>query len=409
MRKAAKPQRQAISKQAYQIAKNSSSIGTDTLKSKLSDSTGGKSFTDGAISESTQNEEEIMGESGQGNKSGAMEKNLNQMVNVLNSRLHSLEDVVAMRLKLCGEDLLPNSIKSTKSHAPKIGDESDEAIPRSLKDTKISINSHKDNLVSSDTVFIDPYHLVLKTKQTTEAAKQLEQNLEESFGNINLREMKSKKSKTLNQSEKSKKSEQLKNEAKRINRLKIEKTLQLNMETFLTRSVMDTENPRTFKPPTRVNEEADWPVTIRWAARDPRSQRPENIEGEFDPELLLRYGLERINLPSGKKLFSWLIRQSVIQRYFVTLFWLIKVKFFETEDSSAGSEAYLLRLMAIEYRQIVELMAFRAHAEHEKDFAFKYLPFILSNSVYFGFYFIFPGSFKFFIVGGGGLLLLSYY
>eukprot|EP01034_Spumella_vulgaris_P022731 gene22731-28887_t len=164
------------------------------------------------------------------------------------------------------------------------------------------------------------------------------------------------------------------------------------METFLTRSVMDNENPRTFKPPQRVNEEADWPVTIKWAARDPRSQRPENNEGEFDPELLLRYGLERINLPSGKKLFSWLIRQSVIQRYFVTLFWLIKVKFFETDESSSESEAYLLRLMAIEYRQIVELMAFRAHAEHEKDFAFKYLPFILSNSVYFGFYFIFPGS-----------------
>ncbi len=334
-----------------------------------------------------------MGETGQGNKSGAMEKNLNQMVNVLNARLQSLEQVVSTRLRLCEEDLLPNSIKSTKSHAPKIGDESDEAIPRSLKDTKQASSAHKDNLVSSDTVYIDPYHLVLKTKQSTEAAKQLEQNLEESFGNLNLREMKSKKSKALNQSEKSKKSEQLKNEAKRINRQKIEKTLQLNMEGFVARSVMDTENYSSkFHAPALVTDEATWPITVKWAAKDPRSARPENNEGEFDPELLLRYGLERINLPSGKKLFSWLIRQSVIQRYFVTLFWLTKVKFFDAEPT-AEAEAFLLRAIAMEYRLIVELLAHRAHAEHEKDFAFKFLPFILSNSVYFGFYFMFPGAF----------------
>lgn len=344
-----------------------------------------------------------MGEIGHGNKSGAMEKNLNQMVNVLNSRLQSLEAVVSSRLRLCEEDLLPNSTKSTKSHAPKIGDESDEAIPRSLRDTRQTSsnhNNHKDNLVSSDTVYIDPYHLVLKTKQTTEAAKQLEQNLEESFGNSNLREMKSKKSKSMNQSEKSKKSEQLKNEAKRINRLKIEKTLQLNMETFLTRSVMDAD--KRFRTPDRVNDEPEWPITIKWCSRDPRCQRAENSDGEFDPELLLRYGLERINLPSGKKLFSWLIRQPVIQRHFVALFWLVKVKFFEAaavdvhlpleEGSSAQTEAYLLRLMAIEYRQIVELLAARAHAEHEKDFAFKFLPFILANATFFGFFFLFPGE-----------------
>lgn len=387
MKKSSKLQRQPISKQAYQVAKTAAVPGSESIKTKNVEFLSGKQ--ENSIQFSHQNEEEIMGESGQGNKSGAMEKNLNQMVNVLNARLQSLEQVVSTRLRLCEEDLLPNSLKTTKSHAPKIGDESDEAIPRSLKDTKQTSAAHKDNLISSDTVYIDPYHLVLKTKQTTEAAKQLEQNLEESFGNINLREMKSKKSKTLNQSEKSKKSEQLKNEAKRINRQKIEKTLQLNMEGFVARSVMDPTS--RFSAPPLVTDEAEWPVTIKWATKDPRSSRPDNNEGEFDPELLLRYGLERINLPSGKKLFSWLIRQSVIQRYFVTLFWLIKVKFFDAEPT-CEAEAYLMRSLAMEYRLIVELLAHRAHAEHEKDFAFKYLPFILSNSVYFGFYFMFPGT-----------------
>jgi len=43
--------------------------------------------------------------------------------------------------------------------------------------------------------------------------------------------------------------------------------------------------------------------------------------GEFEPELLLLYSLERINLPSGKNMFTWLMRQVIVQRYFVSLFW----------------------------------------------------------------------------------------
>ena len=38
--------------------------------------------------------------------------------------------------------------------------EYDEVIPKSLKEAKGSTIVHKDNLVSSDTVYIDPYHLV---------------------------------------------------------------------------------------------------------------------------------------------------------------------------------------------------------------------------------------------------------
>lgn len=68
-----------------------------------------------------------------------------------------------------------------------------------------------------------------------------------------------------------------------------------------------------------------------------------------------------------------------------------QVKFFES-DSVEDSECYLLRMLSIEYRRIVEMLAARAHAEHEKDFAFKYLPFILANGVYFGFYYVFPGE-----------------
>jgi hypothetical protein len=335
-------------------------------------------------------EDDLMGGSGQGSKSDVMDKNLLQMFDVLRHRLDVLKEAATTRAKLCEEDTNKNSDKMSEQ-APKIIDEFDEVVPRSLRDIKMPTLAHKDNLVASDTVYIDPFHLVFsKTKIPTEAAKNLEGLLEESFGNINMRETKNKKSKTANQTEKSKKSEQLKNEAKRINRMKLERKLTQNMDQFLTRSVMDGE--LRFEAPILVDAPTEWPVTVKWCGKDPRSKLAENVEGEFDPDLLLRYAIERINLPSGKRLFSFLVRQAVIQRYFVSLFWLLKVKFFES-DNTEDSECYLLRLLSIEYRRIVELLASRAHAEHEKDFAFKFLPFILTNGVYFGFYYVFPGQY----------------
>jgi hypothetical protein len=355
-------------------------------------------------------------------KSQAIEKNLSQMIKVLNTRLQALDQAAKTRLHLLSEDLNPLSMKMS-DQAPKIVDEFDDSIPKSLRDTKMpggttnvaaggatlptttgggvattmmggggGIGHSKDNLVSSDVVFIDAYHLVVKTKSQTEASKKLESALEDTFGNATLREMKNKKNKNLNQSEKSKRTEQLKNEAKRMNRMRIEKKLQLNMENFVTRSVMDNEY--TFQIPETMKDEIIYPVTVKWSLRDPRSTRIENPDGEFDPDLLLRYAIERINLPSGRKLFSWLVKQTMIQSYFVALFWLLKVKFFDIPDDPEieDREIYLLKVLAMEYRLIVELLASRSHAEHEKDFVYKYLPFILTNAVFYGFYYIFPGS-----------------
>lgn len=242
----------------------------------------------------------------------------------------------------------------------------------------------KGNLVSSDTVFIDPYHLVLKSKAPTDAARKIEAIFQ---GTTNNRDPKTKKAKAAGHSEQSKKEEQLKNETKRNNRIRLERKLQQITESFVTRNV----NDKIFEVPDIATEEPKWAVTIKWSHRDPRSASPENAEGEFDPDLLMKYALEMIQLPSGRKLFTWLIRQLTLQRYFVYLFWLIKVKFFET-DYVDEKEVYLLRLLSLEYRQIVEMLASRAHAEHEKDFVFKYLPFILTNAVYYGFFYIFPGS-----------------
>ena len=385
MKKANRPTKQMVSKQTFQIAKSSS---TDSpSKSQYEGS------SSGGLPRNQPQEDNLMGEASKGSKSEAMDKNLNQMFDVLRLRLGSLDDVVKTRIMLSSHDPLENS-KLRSDPSSKIVDEFDEVIPRSLREARPQAsNVNRDNLVSSDTVHIDANHLVFsKLKPGTEAAKKLEMSIEESLGNFNIREMKNKKSKSLNQTEKSKKSEQLKNEAKRITRMKLEKQLQAVMDedkTVVTRSVMDPD--QVIMAPSSLHTPIEFPISVKWPARDPRSAEEGNNEGQFDPDLLLRYAIERMSLPSGKKMFSWLVRQSMVQNYFVHLFWLTKVKFFETTVREEV-EAYLLRQLSIEYKNIMELLAERAHAEHEKDFAFKYFPFILTNGVYFAFFYLHPGE-----------------
>lgn len=375
MKKNTKSSKPALSKHAYQIIKASGAAETINGNSLENDNA----------------EEEIMGGNNIGEKSEIMGKNLEQMVKVLHTRLKALEDAATTRLRLCEEDLMPNS-KNTSSQAKILINDYDEAIPRSLKDTKLATLVHKDNLVSSDTVYIDPYRLVLRTKGTTETAKKLEATLEETFGNPNIhfRDIKGKKSKGL--TEKSKKTEQLKNEAKRINRLKLEKKLQVNMENYVTRSVMEPQ--LAFSAPDDFDDEKSvrFPISVKWSSRDPLSLiDPDNSEGEFDAELLLLYSLERINLPSGKNMFSWLVKQVIVQHYFVYLFWIIKAKFFD-HDSDPRNESFLLKCLSEEFRKIMITLATRAHAEHEKDFVYRFFPFILSCAIYFAFYYVCPGS-----------------
>jgi Protein of unknown function len=185
-------------------------------------------------------------------------------------------------------------------------------------------------------------------------------------------------------------------------RQKIEKDLQLGMEGYATRSVMDPE--LDFHAPVLddgvdgVGEEeltrnySAWPITIRWPDTDPRSKTPDNHDGEMRPDLLLRYGVEKIQLPQGDNMFRWLTRQQTLQNYFIPLFWLIKLKFFQHASIEPNDEEFLLKLMGAEYVKLIELLASRARVENEKDFVFKYLPYIYATSVFFGFYYMCPGS-----------------
>ena len=237
-------------------------------------------------------EEELMGgtrsmrKEGKGSASDVKERNLSQMVAVLHSRIGSLEKLAHVRLELCTEDLNPNSTRTSKN-APRLSDDLDNLLndtsSRPLRETGGGggggqRGAHKDNLVSTEGVFIDPVSLVLRTKPPSETAKRLESALEDIFGSsANATRFKGKK-KPGALSGQAKKSSLQKYEAKKQSRQRLEKQLVTNMESFMTRSVLEPEV--AFVAPLSLDEAATWPISVRFPAHDPQSlTNPDNADG----------------------------------------------------------------------------------------------------------------------------------
>lgn len=225
--------------------------------------------------------------------------------------------------------------------------------------------------------------------------------------------MKGKKSKASTRIARSKKSEAKKNDIRKSNRLLCEKNLTMNIDNYITRSVNDEE--LKFIIPERdislggVNQfgtaetiihapsydamSMKWPISVKWPTRDMVNQQGKNVEavdGDMDPELLLKYALERINLPSGESIFHHFLHNNCIQQYFLCLFWFIKTKFFQNDCDNEIK--YLLHMVSNEYVKIIEYLSNKAKAESNKDFIFQFLPYLLCNAVYYGFFYLCPGS-----------------
>lgn len=372
-------------------------------------------------------ETELMGESNRGNKKGDLaERNLKQMIDVLHLKIAALDDAAKLRLTLCNEDLNPNSTRMSKQ-APKLGDDFDMGTAPTHNNrsnnsnngngsynngnaTGSNYNNSKqhNNLVSNDTVYIDPYHLIIKTKPTTEVSKNLEMKIEETFGAAAFRDWKYKKVGGTAR-EKFKKSEQQKNEIKKLIRLKLEKKMTNDVELYVTRSVLDndliftipsplntiianTTATATSATPTTSNANANiFPIPVKYPSYHPNASLPDNSDGQMNPELLLQYAVIRTNLPGNDSMYRWLMKKTVIQDYFISLFWLIKIKFFQA-SATADDEQYLLKLASCDFIKIVDLIASKCYTEYEKDFTWMYLPHIFTNAIYYCFYYLCPGS-----------------
>eukprot|EP00605_Chrysophyceae_sp_TOSAG23-4_P000603 GSChrysophyteH1.ASY1.ANO1.680.1 assembled CDS len=398
----AEPGNGSISRNAYNMAKsldaalNATTASADDDKSKL-----GKDEKEAALlKKRAENqrqkdiEAEVMGtvKKGVTSQSDIKERNLSQMISVLHMRLAALEKRQAERMDLVKEDVRTDSTRCSSDIKNRTDDLEDFALTRDVPLSGKASRGHRENLVRhSEGVQLDPVHLVLKTKQSTETAKRLEGNLEDAFGTANTRDFRGmKKGKGGGAGGKGGgvKSDQQKYDRKKQQRLKLEKQLQTNMESFVTRSILEPE--LAFAAPAS-GEPVVWPITIKWAKKDPRSEAADNADGDMDPLLLLRYAIERTQLPAHEQLFRWLIAQVPLQGYFVYLLWLIKVKFFQNEDDPSH-ELYLMRELSNYYAVIITLLAERTHAEHEKDHVYKYLPYVLTTAVCYGFHYLCPGS-----------------
>jgi hypothetical protein len=124
-----KANRISVSKSAWNIAKNYPNGTTQNSVSELEVADGTVHLTrQSSLMEENNNlqrmEDEVMGEisNADSHKSMIMERNLNQMVEVLHLRLEALETAARVRLEFCAEDLMPNSRKESKM-APKIMEE----------------------------------------------------------------------------------------------------------------------------------------------------------------------------------------------------------------------------------------------------------------------------------------------
>lgn len=379
----------SIGRSAYNIAKQVASMVTENDNSKAE--------ADEKKRTSREEEEELMGgtrsskANGKGTASDIKERNLSQMVAVLHSRIGSMEKLAKIRFDLCAEDLMPNSALTSKN-APKISDDLDflnDIHTRPGRDGTGGQRQHKDaNLVTTEGVFIDPHNLVLRTKPPSETAKKLEAALEDIFGSTNTTRFKGRKKKG-GLTGCAQKSLQQRYEAKKAMRVKLEKMLVTNMESFVTRSVLEPEV--IFVSPLAIDEWPRWPISVRYSPADPLSSQTDNADGEMDPDLILRYALQRISLPSGEKMFRWLLKQPVVHHYFLFLFWLLKVKFFQ-QEGDMYNESYLLHHLSAKYAMVMEMLQGRTHIEYEKDIAYRSLPFILCNACYFGLVYVCPGS-----------------
>jgi hypothetical protein len=334
-------------------------------------------------------EEEVMGEVSETDslKSVALQRNLDQMIDVLHLRLRALETAARVRLDFCAEDLMANSKKESKM-APKIMEEFEDqhVNPRILmKDVKVTNQSKDVNLVSMEGVYMDPSRLVIRTKMATESAKKLETKLEDKYSSSRM-ELKGKKSLKGARVARNKETQSKRYEDKK----RLEKKLTANMDNYLTRPINDAD--LNFQVPEDFNDEVQFPISIKWPAREHRGGNLEGSEGEMDPELLLNYSLERISLPSGDTLFHRFFKNMCVQQYFVYMFWFIKVLFFKCEEEDESVQKFLLRKLGVEYVKIVDTLSKTSHGENKKDFVFRFFPYILTNAVYYAFFFLCPGS-----------------
>jgi hypothetical protein len=210
-------------------------------------------------------------------------------------------------------------------------------------------------------------------------------------------------------------------ESRKVERAKYERALQSNLDCFITRSVTDLEYAIAAEG-TTSGEEGDESLGSSESHDDeddedelsqPGSQLGVGKNGsqglshcaerklfrretfpipisakEMNPGLLLGYACNRAVLPGGQKLFRHVLSLQS-RMLFVYLFWYIHCRFFQ--KNSAAEQSHLLKIISDRYVRLLALSASSMEKEFQ-DVFFLHYPYILAHSVYWGFYYLCPGT-----------------
>ena len=181
------------------------------------------------------------------------------------------------------------------------------------------------------------------------------------------------------------------NSLRKFQKNRLERSTLLKLDSLHTRSVSD--DTLKFRLVASFDlglfEDIYWPISIRWPTDHPKCSDEGNYAGEFDIDTLLRFSVDHIiNLPSRTVLLTC-IRIVNIQQYFILLFWYMKLLFFDDNTLSEviNTLSILKHFLTIEFETAVSYLD-----NDTKDKLFTFLPLLLSNGVFYGYYYMISGS-----------------
>ena len=133
-----------------------------------------------------------------------------------------------------------------------------------------------------------------------------------------------------------------------------------------------------------------WPISIHWPSDHPKCiENKNNTEGDMDIDMLLRFSIDHIiNLPYRTVLLTC-IRIKNIQQYFILLFWYMKLILFENQSNLSIIEtvSILKHYLSREFE-----VASACLDVETKDKMYTFLPLLLCNGIFFGYFYLIAGS-----------------
>lgn len=292
-----------------------------------------------------------------GNSAEQVERNY-QLIENLMTRLSKMSAKAEERRKACDEDLNANSAMCSMK-VPTLQQDMDERDGEGPIRRKPSIF-----LRDAGEHGMPELNVTFRSAPSTEAGRRLEAKFDEAVGHLLMTQKRTVKAKAISVASlgRNRRNELQKLDEKKQERVKYERRLQSNLEHYVTRAVNELH----------YEDAENWPIPLH--------------AQEMNPRLLLSYSCERVALPSGARMFKYFCLSQVSCQLYVVLYWYVHCRFFQ--DASERQQDHLLRAAAVLYVRLLSLRPLEPH----RDFFFKYYPYAVANAIFFGFYYLCPGS-----------------